>query len=141
MNAHPAIRPRGQSLAIVAFGPSSLKLLRRLKPGYQHCLVATQAGGQWHLLDPLSNGMEIVTLGELTPQEVIAAFRDCGCDALAVQRRPPVMRSMPLAPFTCVEAVKRVLGIRARRVLTPWQLRKYLQGDHCGRDGISSLLR
>lgn len=141
MTPHPPARPRGQSLAIVAFGPSTLKLLGRLKPGYRHCLVATQAGGQWHLLDPLSNGMEIVTLGELTPQEVIAAFRDCGCDALAVQRRPPVMRTMPLAPFTCVEAVKRVLGIRARRVLTPWQLRKYLEGDRRGRGGISSLLR
>lgn len=141
MSCCPMIRPRGQSLAIVAFGPSSLKLLRRLKSGYQHCLVATQSGGQWQLLDPLSNGMEIMTLGTLTPQEVIAAFRDCGCDALAVQRRPPVMRTMPLAPLTCVEAVKRVLGIRARRVLTPWQLRKYLIGRRRGRGGISSLLR
>lgn len=130
------IRPRGQSLAIVAFGPSSLRYLQVLKSGYQHCLVATQAGGQWHLLDPLSNGMEILSLGDVTPREIVASFRDAGCDVVAVQRKPPVMKTMPLAPFTCVEAVKRVLGIRARSVLTPWQLRRYLDGGR-----LSSLRR
>src|SRR3954466_12569602 len=28
----------------------------------------------------------------------------------------------PWAPFTCVEAAKRVLGLHVRRVMTPWQL-------------------
>jgi len=120
------MRPRGQSLAIVAFGPSTLRYLQWLKPGYQHCLVAIQDGGQWQLLDPLSNSTEIMLLGELTPSEILSAFRQRGLDAVAVQRRPPEMRSMPVAPFTCVEAVKRVLGIRARRIHTPWQLRCYL---------------
>lgn len=127
MTAPQAMRPRGQSLAIVAFGASSLPYLQVLKPGYQHCLVATQASGQWHLLDPLSNGMEVMMLGDVTPREIIALFCDRGCDAVAVQRRAPVMRTMPLAPFTCVEAVKRVLGIHARWVMTPWQLRRYLE--------------
>jgi|GEM_PF-1731792 len=124
------MRPRGQSLAIVVFGPSQLGYLQMLKPGYQHCLVATQAGGQWHLLDPLSNGTEISLLGEATPCEIIDAFRARGLDALAVQRRAPVMSEMPVSAYTCVEVVKRVLGIRARRVQTPWQLRCYLEIVH-----------
>lgn len=121
-----AMRPRGQSLAIVVFGPSTLRYLQFLKPGYQHCLVATQSVGHWQLLDPLSNGTEVTGLGELTPAEIISVFTRQGLDAIAVQRRPPVMREMPIAPYTCVEVVKRVLGIRARRVQTPWQLRCYL---------------
>lgn len=126
MSAPKLMRPAGQSLAIVIFGPSSLGYLKLLKPGYRHCLVATQSGGQWHLLDPLSNGMELTTLGEATPAEIIASFRDCGYDAIAVQRHPPRRRTMPVSPFTCVEAVKRVLGIRSWLVMTPWQLRRYL---------------
>ncbi|WNK00075.1 hypothetical protein L2D14_01285 [Thalassospiraceae bacterium LMO-JJ14] len=126
MSAPAGMRPRGQSLAVVIFGPSTLKYLQVLKPGYQHCLVATQGGGQWHLLDPLSNGTEITLLGELTPSELIASFNSKGLDAIAVQRMAPVLREMPIAPYTCVEAVKRTLGIRARHILTPWQLRCYL---------------
>ena len=120
------IRRHGQSLAIVVFGPSTLKCLRFLKPGYQHCFVATQDGGQWHLLEPLSNGMHVSLLGCTHPARIVAAFRDDGFDAIAVQRQAPVQHIMPLAPFTCVEAVKRVLGLHAQWILTPWQLRRYL---------------
>lgn len=138
------MRPRGQSLAIVVFGPSQLGYLRMLKPGYQHCLVAVQAGGQWHLLDPLSNGTEFTLLGEATPREIIAAFRARGLDAVAAQRRPPVMSEMPISAYTCVEVVKRVLGIRARCVQTPWQLRCHLANARCGmreKNGWLSSLR
>lgn len=127
MRPQREMRPRGQSLAIVIFGPSSLRYLRYLKPGYRHCLVAVQGAGQWHLLDPLSNGLELTVLGELRVDEIISGFGRDGYEAIAVQRQAPVMRELPLAPFTCVEVVKRVLGIRARHILTPWQLRRYLQ--------------
>lgn len=127
MRTMKRLRPRGQSLAIVIFGPSSLVYLRLCKPGYRHCLVATQDGGEWHLMDPLSNATEITRLGELHPEEILVAFRAKGLDAIVVQRRAPLQREMPLAPYTCVEAVKRVLGIRNRWVVTPWQLRKHLR--------------
>ncbi len=122
-SGHP-LRPFGQSLAVVIFGPSALPYLQRLKPGYQHCLIAVQDGGQWHLLDPLSNGLVLRALGPATVPEILAAFRADGYDAVPVQRRAPEARELPLAPFTCVEAVKRVLGLRARWVWTPWQLRR-----------------
>jgi len=127
------MRPYGQSLAIVVFGSSSLRCLQVLKQGYQHCFVVTQSSGQWHLMDPLSNGTQISMLGYTCPNEIIPAFRREGYDAIAVQRLAPVRRLMPLAPYTCVEAVKRVLGVRERWVLTPWQLRQYL-GKMYGED-------
>lgn len=120
------IRPHGQSLAVVMFGSSTLGCLQVLKPGYQHCFVATQDGGQWHLMEPLSNGTYVSLLGYTHPAEIIDAFQQDGYDAIAVQRQAPVPRIMQLAPFTCVEAVKRVLGLHARWVLTPWQLRRYI---------------
>ena len=126
MSSTMLMRPYGHSLAIVVFGPSSLRCLKVLKSGYQHCFVATQDSGQWHLMDPLSNGTQISLLGPTGVDEIIAAFRHDGYDALAVQRRAPVQSIMPLSPFTCVEAVKRVLGVRQRWIMTPWQLRKYL---------------
>lgn len=126
MSTTMLMRPYGHSLAIVVFGPSSLRCLSMLKSGYQHCFVVTQDSGQWHLMNPLSNGTQISLLGYACPDEIITAFRHDGYDALAVQRRAPVQSIMPLSPYSCVEAVKRVLGIRDRWVMTPWQLRKYI---------------
>lgn len=126
MSQKHLMRPHGQSLAIVVFGPSSLSYLQLLRTGYQHCCVATQAEGMWQMLDPLSNGTEMTILGYSYPEEIINEFERDGYEAIAVQRRPFESREMPLAPYTCVEAVKRVLGIRARWVLTPWQLRQHI---------------
>lgn len=125
------IRPYGQSLAIVVFGPSSLRYLQCLKVGYQHCSVITQDRGLWHMMDPLSNGTHISVLGEARPTEIICAFKDDGYDAIAVQRLAPICKEMPWAPYTCVEAVKRVLGVQDRWILTPWQLRQSLS-RFCG---------
>ena len=41
--------------------------------------------------------------------------------------RPQPKTAAPWGPFTCVEAVKRVLGVRARFILTPWRLYKFLR--------------
>jgi len=131
MSSSLRIRPYGQSLAIVIFGPSSLRYLQVLKAGYQHCSILTQDQGIWHMMDPLSNGTHITMLGEVRPDEIVTTFKAEGYDTVAVQRLAPVRKEMPWAPFTCVEAVKRVLGIHARWVLTPWQLRQYLARFSC----------
>ena len=117
------IRPAGQSCAIVIFGSSQLPYLRILRAGYQHCMVAVQSGEAWQLIDPLSNAFYVTELGVARPDDIISSFADQGFDAVPAQRCAPVAAEMPLGLFTCVEAVKRVLGIRNRWVMTPWQLR------------------
>lgn len=130
MTRNTFMRPRGQSLAVVIFTCSSLGYLKALRAGYRHCMIAMQDGGEWILLDPLSNGLQITRLGEARPDEIIAAFRENGLDAVAAQRRAPLRRELPWAPFTCVEAVKRALGMDARWVMTPWQLHQTI--SRCG---------
>jgi len=80
------MRPYGQSLAIVVFGPSSLGYLQVLKARYQHCSVITQDHGLWHMMDPVSNGTHITMLGEARPDVIVRTFKEDGYDALAVQR-------------------------------------------------------
>lgn len=126
MKTPSTIRPIGQSLAVVIFGPSQLPYLQILKPGYQHCMIVTQDGGQWQLVDPLSNGLAVISLGPAHIEDILYSFRERGFDAVPVQRRAPIACEMPIAPFTCVELVKRALGLHARWVITPWQLRRTL---------------
>lgn len=123
---HSIIRPAGHSCAIVIFGSSELPYLKVLKTGYQHCMIVVQSGPAWQLIDPLSNAFYVTELGILHPNEIISSFVDQGFDAVSAQRRAPVVAEMPFSPFTCVEVVKRVLGIHNRWIITPWQLRQAL---------------
>ena len=130
----PAGRPAGcggQSVwwppaAVVAFsGRADLWWLPLLKPGFRHCLVAlAQPEGGWILLDPMAHVIRVAAMpARFDP---MAWFLAHGLLPVPVRPAAPVPRAAPWAPFTCVEAVKRALGIRARFVLTPWQLFRYL---------------
>ena len=122
--------PQAHKRAIVAFGGSSeLKLLRYLRPGFRHCFVLVHSQGVWVMYNPLSIGTEIdVWPGDCEEQL---------CHWLAlngytiVEANVQNLRSgaLPWNVFSCVEAVKRVLGIRAPRIWTPWQLYKFLTDD------------
>jgi hypothetical protein len=130
----PAGRPAGcggQSVwwspaAVVAFsGRADLWWLPLLKPGFRHCLVAlAQPEGGWILLDPMAHVIRVAAMpARFDP---MAWFLAHGLLPVPVRPAAPVPRAAPWAPFTCVEAVKRALGIRARFVLTPWQLFRHL---------------
>jgi len=40
-----------------------------------------------------------------------------------------INKQAPWMPFSCVEAVKRVLGIHKSFILTPWQLYRFLRKE------------
>jgi hypothetical protein len=113
-------------VAVVAFsGKAELWWLRALKPGFRHCLVAlAQPGGGWVLLDPLAHATRVAHLPTLA--DPVGWFLAHGLLPVPVRPVPPAPRAAPWAPFTCVEAVKRALGVRARFVVTPWQLFRHL---------------
>ncbi len=122
MSAGLLMRPNGNSLAFVLFSDSSLRYLQLLKPGFRHCMIVVAEAGEWVLLDPMSNGLQVTKLGALPPSELQQLFQENGLVAVPVQRAAPRRKELPLGPSTCVEIVKRCLALRGRMVLTPWQL-------------------
>jgi hypothetical protein len=116
--------------AVVVFsGRTDLPWLRLLKPGFRHCFVLLRRGGAWVVIDPLAHYTRVdlvpASLAR-TAEEVAAAYRDAGVHAVGTAVREPPARLAPLRPATCVETVKRVLGLRAPAVVTPWQLWTHL---------------
>jgi hypothetical protein len=113
--------------ALVVFADSSeLKYLRCLRRGFRHCFVAIRREERWVLCDPLSNQTALGIVDGLTSDELAAWYRQHGMVVIETDVRPPPPRPAPLRPFTCVEAVKRILGVHAPWVLTPWQLYRLL---------------
>lgn len=126
--------------AIVAFGGSpELKLLRYLKPGFRHCFALVLSQGVWVMYNPLSIGTEIdVWPGDC--EEQLRHWLNLNgytiLDAHVQALRPG---PLPWTLFSCVEAVKRVLGVRKPWILTPWQLFNHLN-EKVGKKSLTFFL-
>ncbi len=112
---------------VVFSGETDLRCLRILKPGFRHCFVILNDGQNWITLDPLSNYMDV-----LVHRHVPAAFDLpawlAGRGQVLLPAVPDRAGSKPHwpMPMTCVEAVKRYLGLRKPLIITPWQLYRHL---------------
>lgn len=114
--------------ALVVFGGGSgVRWLRWLKPGFRHCFVAVDDGIEWLTVDSLLHRLEIRASGLPSAFDLAAEYRRRSLAVVEVVPAPVPLRRAPLGLFTCVETAKRLLGIRARWILTPWQLHCWLR--------------
>ncbi len=119
--------PAGRVPAVVVFSSdSSLGYLRILKPGFRHCFVAISQQDHWIICDPLCHRTDLLAIDKSAALNLGQWYRDHGLTVIHTHVRTAPLRLAPLRPFTCVEAVKRILGIHAGAVNTPWQLYQYL---------------
>ena len=111
---------------VVFSGQADMIWLKILKPGFRHCAVLLNDGRNWITIDPLSNYTDVTVHHVPLEFDLPLWMRDRGYKVLPA----PMCRTLRPAPFSvysCVEAVKRVLGIHKRLIITPWQLYRYLQ--------------
>lgn len=130
MNARaPASRePVAPQRAWIVFcGETERWWLRLLRPGFRHCFALLHDGGRWLLFDPLAPHLELSCLPLPSGYDAPGWYaRQPDMRVVPARLRRDTRRPAPLGPFTCVEAVKRLLGIHARLIVTPWQLFRYL---------------
>jgi len=139
MNTITAFKPEASSpRALVVFsGQTDLAWLRVLKRGFRHCFVLIECapvhgdekGGGWVLYNPLSNATQIAMWPLQDEESIQNWLMDQGYLVIKTYVRPLTNQILPWRPFTCVEAVKRALGLRLQGIFTPWQLYKFLIKD------------
>lgn len=120
MNTHAIMQPE-QKAWVVFSGKADLPWLRLLRPGFRHCFVLLNDGRHWISLDPLSNYTDVIVHHLPAGFDLPAWLSARGHQVVAA----PLTRRMKPAPwmlFTCVEAVKRVICLHTRSIITPWQL-------------------
>lgn len=114
-----------KSYWVVFSGRTDLPILHVLKKGFRHCFVIIRDRGSWIIVDPLAHYMDVMMLDVPDDFDLPAWCENQG--QIVVRARPEhAQRLAPVFFFTCVECVKRVLGIQRRRIMTPWQLYVYL---------------
>ena len=122
--------------ALVVFsGGTGVRWLRWLRPGFRHCFVALDDGIEWLTVDPLLHRLEVRASSLPSAFDLAAEYRRMALDVIEVVPPPVPLRRAPFGLFTCVETAKRLLGIRARWILTPWQLRCWLRRRATGAAG------
>ena len=112
--------------ALVIFGETEIKWFRFLKKGFRHCFAIIEGRTGWAVYNPLSHYTEIKMYPSLGADELVRFYDAMGYTVVETRVREPARKMSPVAPFTCVEAVKRALGIQARYIATPWQLFRFL---------------
>ncbi|WP_404383582.1 hypothetical protein [Caenispirillum salinarum] len=118
----------GAPALVVFSGDTDIRWLRLLRPGFRHCFAVVRADGAWVVVDPLSHYTALRVVPELAGWDPARWFRARGLTVQPARVREPVRRLAPWRPYTCVEAVKRILGVRLPGVFTPWQLYRALGG-------------
>jgi len=111
---------------VVFSGQADLPWLKILKPGYRHCYVLLNDKKHWITIDPLSSYMDVNVHDIPLDFNLPLCMKNRGHTVMPAQIQH-IDKQAPWMPFSCVEAVKRVLGIHKRLMFTPWQLYKYLR--------------
>lgn len=112
--------------AYVIFEDSRSIWTRLFKKNYRHVSILLPAGeGLWVHIDPVMQGVyyEVVTDEDVEHIHDRVLFHDVSI--VQVELKTLYGNHFPAA-FTCVELVKRILGIYNWGIVTPYQLYKYL---------------
>lgn len=120
----------------VAFtGETDLNFLKILKKDFRHCFAVVFDGEKWLSIDPLANHMDITIHNVPSDFDLPAWLQSRGYKLVEARIDRSKKTMAPIFPFTCVEAVKRYLGIHALHVITPYQLYCHLNRHKRGFNG------
>ena len=110
--------------AYVAFGGKPTHWwMHFLKKDFYHCALILGNGRDWILIDPLVHFTDLIILKNV---KVIDTLKEKGYKVIQTTPKIPERTPVQFRPMTCVEIVKRFLGINQPKIWTPYQLFKFL---------------
>jgi len=114
-------------LWIVFTGETDIAWLKILKPGFRHCYALYHDGQHWLTIDPLSSYTDLEILSDIAAEcHLPFLLQQQGLTVVEAKIPTLVARAAPIAFYSCVEAIKRLIGLHRVTVITPWQLYQYL---------------
>ena len=121
-------KARKQKAWVVFSGQADLLWLKILKEGYRHCYVVLNDGKRWITIDPLSSYTDI-KVHDLPVDFNLPLWLKNNGQVVMPAKIKHIEKQAPWMPFSCVEAVKRILGLHKIFIFTPWQLYRFLQKE------------
>ena len=130
----------GREALVVFEDRDDARLLRLLRPGFRHCFCLTGADRRWTLCDPLKSRLALAAVDGVDALELAGHLDAIGRRILHGPVAADAGAGWPDArPITCVEIVKRLLGVRAPAVVTPHQLYRHLLREDRAEAGFAEV--
>jgi hypothetical protein len=123
----PDFANENQAMWIVFSDDTDISFLRILKKGFRHCFVIIKQADQWILIDPRANKTDIFVLPHPPGFNLPRYFLNEGKTVCKITGIVTPHKIAPLFPMSCVETVKRVIGLHKRFIFTPFGLYRHLQ--------------
>lgn len=115
-----------QTVYVVFTDESRMWWLKGMKRGFRHCFVLLNDKEHWLAMEPLAHCTELTVLPSPPDFDLPTWIRGQGHHVVEAVLDRTSMRMPIVFLYTCVEAVKRVLGLKNFFVWTPYQLYKHL---------------
>ena len=110
--------------AVVGFGGTpTLWWMHFLKKGFYHCIVALGRQNEWLIIDPLLHFTDAIMIRNI---DIKRFFKKHGYRFVEVSLNEPNYKRLRVMPYTCVETVKRFIGVEKALIFTPYGLFCYL---------------
>lgn len=108
----------------LAFSSSDHHLMQWMKPGFQHVQAFKPMGDFWICIDPSVSHVDVqLYWRDLTIEDIVGK----PCTIVRVHKSiNPVQINSTLGYNTCVDTIKRLIGLKRFRIQTPYQLYRYL---------------
>ena len=120
-----------QEAWVVFSGETDIAWLKIFKAGFRHCFVLLNDGQRWMSIDPLSPYTDIQIYHHIESSfDLPDWLKSRGYKIAKSKIDKNHKRPAPWMACTCVESIKRILGIHRRFILTPWQLYRYLNKNN-----------
>jgi hypothetical protein len=128
----PEIANENQSIWVVFSNDTDIGFLKILKTGFRHCFVIMKQGDLWMIIDPRANKTDITILPHPPHFNLPRFFIGEGKIVRKITGIITPHKIAPLFPMSCVETVKRVIGLHKRLIITPYGLYRYLNKKQKG---------
>ena len=109
---------------IVFTDNTSLWWLKFLKSGFRHCYVLIEfKENQWLEINPMSNQL-FISVRKIENKEDYFSYLRKKSQAKIIKTRifQAPLKTAPIGVFSCVEMIKRLVGIHSFFTITPYRL-------------------
>ena len=116
----PTLSAYRYPFAYVAFGGNVTHWWTKfLKMGFYHCFLIMGNGFDWILIEPVWNYTDLIFIRN---KNLLHIIKKKGYQLLHTTPHLALNQKGYFRPHTCVEVVKRLLGISNPKIWTPYQL-------------------
>lgn len=122
----PQDMDKGKTYWIVFSDDTDISFLKILKRGFRHCFLIVKDVDQWVVIDPCAHKTEFSILPHPSHFNLPRYFTNEGKTVVKVSALETPEKIAPLFPMSCVETIKRLIGLHNRWVITPYHLYRTL---------------